>query len=289
MVNSKIDRPNIFSYHDHRLFLPRWFDYLKLTQKKFSLRGLARDAEISTGYLPSVLSGKQRLSERALKKIIEKIYLTKNEQSFLLLMRTLTDTDDPKERLNALKRMQKYDAYQDLYSSETEAYRYWTHWFYPVIREMTALPDFVLDAEYIQSKLRKKVPLNQIKKAIRFLVDSKFIGVDSGGTISLPEKEIECMDGVHRISLGQFHREMFVNASDSIENTKSGERSLLGEVLAISQDDWTAVKDILEEARKKIAKLAHSKRDAEQIYHVALAAFPVTNNEMGDDDAKREE
>lgn len=272
-------KPDIYAYHDHRLFLPAWFQFLQKNKKGFSMRKLAVKTGLAIGYLPSVMSGKIRISEKGLQKIIRHLGLSVTEQSFLILMHTLTDTDDADLRLQALKKMQAFSGYQKINAAAMEKYRYWTHWFYPVVREMAALSDFKMNATYIQQKLRDKVPLHEIEQALTFLRDYGFLKVDAKGLVAGLEEEYLAQDGVHRISLGQFHREMLQKASQSIDKVDRSQRSITGEVLALREEDWDEVQKILEDTRKKIAQLARSKQDASHVYHVALAAFPLTKKE----------
>ena len=62
------ERPDIFSYHDYRVFLKDWFEFRKQEGKGFSVRSVARDAKLGSGYLPMVLAGERNLSPKALAK-----------------------------------------------------------------------------------------------------------------------------------------------------------------------------------------------------------------------------
>ncbi|MBC7690263.1 MAG: hypothetical protein H7222_00710, partial [Methylotenera sp.] len=60
-----MSKPDIHSYHDHLKFLEDWLAYLKASQSGLSLRSLAVQAKLSSGYLPMVLSGQRILSDKA--------------------------------------------------------------------------------------------------------------------------------------------------------------------------------------------------------------------------------
>jgi uncharacterized protein (TIGR02147 family) len=106
--------------------------------------------------------------------------------------------------------------------------------------------------------------------------------------VSVKDRSLDCKEGVYKISLGQFHRQMLELAATSIENTPRAERYILGHTAAISCDDLDQVKEILDEALKKIEALgAKSKSGRHEVYHIELAAFPLTRTEKEiEDEAK---
>src|SRR5581483_10273558 len=104
-TTEKPKRPLIFQYHDYRAFFKDWFNYRKELDKDFSMRGLAGQTKLSTGYLPSVITGNRPISGKALAKIIPKLGLSQNEAAYLELMVTLSDGENQNVRVNAMNRM----------------------------------------------------------------------------------------------------------------------------------------------------------------------------------------
>ena len=174
-ISASIAKPNIFHYHDYVQYLNDWIKYQKKNQKGFSLRKVAAAAGISTGYLPMVLSGKRPLSIEALNKLLPSLNFSQSEKQFFENIHSLGITASQDERMECLRRMKRYSAYREHNPNESEVYRYLTKWYYITIREMSADPEFKLDAEWIQSRLRIHVPLGEIKEAIKFLVENKYI------------------------------------------------------------------------------------------------------------------
>ncbi|MCM2276450.1 MAG: TIGR02147 family protein [Oligoflexia bacterium] len=273
------ERPDIFRYHDYREFLKDWFDFLKKMQPGFSLRMLAQQAELASGYLPMVLSGKRPLSAKALAKLALVLGFPKAERSYLEALVSLGTSDSQDARLEALERMKRFQSYRKLNPKEIEVYQYLTRWHYVAIREMAALPEFKADAAWIRERLKGRVSLKEIKEALEFLVQNGYLELRADGSVTPPDKNLDCLGGVYRVALAEFHREMFQLASDSIESTPSAERSIQGHTFALDEKGFDRAREILNEALSKIRALEEEGSGTDTVYHAELALFPLTTSD----------
>ena len=277
-------KPNVFKYHDYRVYLKDWIESRKSVDSKFSLRKLAQTAGLTPGYLSMVLSGERVLSGKSLAKILPELQLNKTERSFFEAMHLLGTSDSEEVRLEAFHRMSQFTAYSKSNQKESETYQYLNHWYHLAIRELTAHPEFKLDAEWIRSKLRIKISLSEINDAISFLVKGRFIEINTDGTITPPDRNIDCSGGVYRISLTQYHRQMFKLAEQSLHNTRDTERNIMGHTFSVSPDKYSQVKDVIHEAIQKIQEISDRKEPGTNtkktaVYHIELALFPLTKTE----------
>ena len=279
-LNSKVKnsskRPQVYDYHDYRAFLKDWLVFQKASQSNFSLRMLSSHAGLTAGFLPLVLSGKRPLSKNAFSKLVPLLGLDPSESSFLEILITLGNTDSQEVRLQSLRQMKRFGAYQKNNSKETEVYLYLTHWYYVVIREMAALPGFHLDAEWIQLHLHDLVALKEIREAIAFLTENHYIELCADGSIQPPQKDLNCHGGVYRIALTQFHREMLELAVKSMESTPSSARSIVGHTVAIKSENFEKANAIIDDALNKIRALGEQENDPDTVYHLEMALFPLT-------------
>ncbi len=142
-------RPNIFTYHDYRGFLVDWVKYLEHAHA-LSLRGLAKQASVSSGYMPMVLAGIAPFRKKALAKLAPHLHLNGAEVSHLEQLRELAEAARPEARVMMLKRLQRKKRYRRQYPKEFETYRYMSAWHFVAIRELATVPDFKPDADWIQ-------------------------------------------------------------------------------------------------------------------------------------------
>ncbi len=276
-------KPNIFEYVDHILFLNDWFDYLK-SEERISMRTISEKAQLAIGYLPMCLGGKRVLSSKALLKMAPHLKLNGSEQRFLELLVIVGTSENPDTRLRAVGDMTKLQAFKKNNYKELEVYKYLTNWYYVAIREMVALPDFDPNPEWIQGRLNGRISLADCEEAIRFLVSSGFVIVDTQGKYSIPKLALDCKEGIYKLSLGEFHRQMFKFAAESIENIPRAQRSIAGHTVAIRLEDLGKVTDILNDAIGKLHLLGQNTTNPDQVYHIELAAFPLTQKKVKKDD-----
>lgn len=276
--NTAAEKPDVFNYHDYRRYLKDWFAFAK-DSFGLSLRQTATDSGLSVSFLSMVLAGSRNLSGRALEKFLPVLELSSPRVAYFKLLQTIGDSESHAERMEALDKLQKQSGYKKLNPKELEVYRYLSHWYYVAIREMVELPEFRLDPNWIQDHLNYPVPLNEINEALKFLKEYNFIEELPGNKARLAEKRVDCFEGIYKIALSNFYKEMFQLASQSIEKTPRTKRNLSFETMAISSENFEELKLILDDARKKVEALGARVKNPDSIYHISFAAFPIASAE----------
>jgi uncharacterized protein (TIGR02147 family) len=271
------ERPEIFEYHDYRKFLADWLAFKKASQSSFSLRRLAKEAGLASGYLPMVLGGQRPLSHAAWGKLAPHMGLTPREKGFFENLLQLGTSDSHERRVEALNRMQRSPRYQKGNPREAEVYEYLTHWYYVAIREMAAVDDFQDDPHWIQQRLRYSVSLQEVAVALEFLLKNGYLERGAGGKIKAPEKSLDCSGGIYRVALGKYHRELLQLAAESIDKTPSAEREILCHTVTLGPKAMDEARRIANEAIQKITDLGKTVEDGEDVYHMEVALFPLTN------------
>jgi uncharacterized protein (TIGR02147 family) len=277
-------RPDIYSFHDYRKFLLEQISYLRTKNPDFSIRYLARHAGLSPAYFSMIIKGIRGFSDKTLEDVLPHLGLNPSERSYFRLLCVVADAPNPKEKIKALSRIQTFRTYKKQNPNETEVYQYLTKWYYVAIREMVPLPGFKLEPKWIQQRLARPVLIGEIKKAIKFLMDHGLIAVKPDGSAFLPDRNLDCKDGIFQIALREFHKQMLSLASDSIENATGKERIILGHTFAISEEAFGRLREILEEALKRSVAVneAPDRPGPKRVYHVTLAGFPISKEGTGE-------
>lgn len=281
MPGSKVERPDVFGYLDYRAFFKDWLAYQKASQSGVSLRALARNSGLTAGYLSMAIAGTRPLTEKALAKLKGSLNLNDAEFNYLHQLVILGTSQQHEERFSAVEKMKRYRSYRRLNPKETEVYQYLSQWYYVAIREMTGLPDFRADAQWIQARLRSHVELKEIKEALRFLSENGFIQLLSDGRAIPPEKRLDCDGGVFRLSMSNFHKQVLKLAGESIENTDREHRQLQGHAFVADAETFEKAKTILEEAFERIRSLTAESPNSDSVYYLEMALFPFTQKPNG--------
>jgi uncharacterized protein (TIGR02147 family) len=264
----------LFNYHDYREFLTDWFSFQKENQS-FSLRDFAEKCGLSTGYLPMVLSGKRNLSLKGFEKLQPALKLNQEETQYFKALLDLSDSQETKERLRAFDEIKKLRSFQQKSKSELEVFKYLSSWLNVTIRELALRKDFKADPEWIQKRLILKVSLNDISESLRFLIDHKFLLKHSSG-YKPSAKQLNCFAGVFKLSLAEFHKQMFMLAAHSIDATPRDQRNLLGHTFMISEKQIEPLRLILDDTLKRVESLSNQESESGPVYHVILSTFPIT-------------
>lgn len=264
-------RPKVIDYHDYRAFLKDWFAYLESGPEGFSLRQLARAAGVGVSLLSMCLNGKRGLSAAVFAKLRAHLGLGERDLQYLDLLREMAEAPTQEDRVRVMAHLQKRQEYKNRHPQEFETFHYLSAWYFVAIREMAALPDFKPEAQWVQSRLREHVPLENVTKALAFLKEHGFIGDTPG-----PQKNLECAGGVYRVALRNFHKEMLNQVHTAIENVPADHRQILGHTLAIPAEHLDQVSTILQEALTKIENLGEQSTPPDTVYHITLAAVPLT-------------
>jgi uncharacterized protein (TIGR02147 family) len=270
-------RPDVFAYHDYKSYLRDWIAYRKATEHGFSIRELATRGKFAVGYLSSVISGTRHISLKTFQKLLPVLGLEDTEGAFLENMVKFATAETQEIRLIALERMNSFGSYQRKNPNEARMVRYMSHWINVAIREMSTMPDFKADPAWIQSQLRMNVSQLEVGQALDFLTSNGFIRIREDGTIEQSESHLECAGEVFRDSLVQYHRQMFMLATQSVDNARGTERNLVGHTISIDPEQYDVARKILDDALTKIQTLPGLAPAAKpMVYHVELALFPIT-------------
>jgi uncharacterized protein (TIGR02147 family) len=277
MDKSHENKPDIFTYHDFRVFLRDWLEYLRKIDSRFSLRTLAKKSRLSVAYLPMVFSGSRKLSQKSLQKMLPHLQLSSTEQSYFELICQLGQGEANDETLEALKKIQRFHSYAEKNPRETEVYNYLSRWYNIVIREMVQIKEFRADANWIHRRLAYKVPLAEVERALSFLISHGFIEVGPNGVCRVPERALDCEGQVFKIALTQFHKKMIEFGIVALDETPRERRDITGMTIPISDENFKQVRAILDSALRQIEELSAKDKSPDSVYHVAFLAYPMTN------------
>lgn len=269
-------KPDIYSYHDYRAYLKDRVEFEKSVRPRFSLRVLSGEAKIAPGFLPMLLAGDRSVTVEVLERIAIGLNLNKEERRYLQGLRTISESPSQALRIEALEELQKNRGYKEQNPRELEVHHYLSRWFNVAIREMVNLEEFKLDAKWIRSRLRVKVPLVEVEKALAFLLEKGFIQKKGEDKATVMEKKLECTGSVYRLTFSQFHREMLKLASDALETVPFEERSITGLTFPIPVEKYKEVFKILDEALDKIDAISSQSKGNDSVYHVGISLFPLT-------------
>jgi uncharacterized protein (TIGR02147 family) len=140
---------------------------------------------------------------------------------------------------------------------------------------MTGLKGFRKQATWIQERLVRPMTETQIDAAFALLLDAGLIRRTANGFQSV-DVNITTRDEVRNLMVRNFHREMSVLASESLEKIPAQERDISSITLPLRPGDFAKVKEHLQLMRKELLNLAAEPGEGETLVQINLQCFPLT-------------
>ncbi len=280
-LSDPVTKPDIFKYTDDIAFLNAQIEFLRGRDKKFSVRYLSREAGLAVGYLPMCLSRKRNLSLLALDKIINLLRLARDEKKVLRLLRRIELTESPIERVECMHSIQRSKGYRENNVPEVEVFKYLTSWLNVTILELARSPEFKPSAEWIQSKLNFSATILDIEKAMGVLTSIGYIEILPEGKWQAREKLLNCNDGIFKLSLAAFHRQILNLVSEAIESKPRSERMILGHTMALNEKGELEARELLNEVQRKLEQIGIEQKATDRVCHFELCSLTVAKYTKG--------
>ena len=267
--------PSPFDFPDYVDYLMSYLSYRKENEPNIILE-FTKVTGISGDSLKKVVRRSKKIESKEHNKILKYINLPENESEFLEVLYLLSVSDSGLDRTKAMQQLARFDSFKKKNPDGYEAWRYLSHWYYPAIREMATLPEFKMDPFWIQSQLVRFVSVTEIRKCLNFLIGAQFIKAEEDGKVVSRHKHINCTGGLYRLALRNYHKEMLEVAISSITSLSSDKRMLLAHTVAVPESKKDLLFRILAETIEKVQALGAGENSEDEIYHVELAALPLT-------------
>lgn len=281
-MSAALKRPSVSNYQDPIHFLKDWFQYLKKTDRSFSLRELARQSGVSVSYLTMMTQRKRPITDKLFRKIAPCLKLDRLELRTLERLIELSRSTTTEAKTTALHKLQNLKSYREANPAEWEVHRYLSNWLNVAVREVIQLKDFKNDPSWIQERLVEKIPPDEITQAMDLLIKLGLVDLEGGQQMVISKRTLQCHDEIFRISLGCFHAQMLELAAKSITNTSRENRVILGSTIGLPKEKTGELFEMIRDFQKKLEQWAEPFKDIDEIYHFEAAAFPLTKKTGSD-------
>lgn len=279
-LQNTLERPDIRQYSDYRTYLRDIIPHLKATDPEFSYRTFSRRAGFSSpNYLKLVAESQRNLAPASIDKFARGLGLDRRERRVFRLLVLLDGARTDRERNDhylGLLELVTDDPNARLRSHQFEIYRDW----YPlVIREMTALPDFRPDPQWVAQRLRPRITTAQARRALKQLFELGLMVAAEDGTVELAERRITTGPEVHSLAVRNYHRAHLGLAAEALDGVGQEDRNVTSVTVKLSKSGYDEAVREIAKLREKLLDLADEPQiddDAAEIHHVLVALFPVT-------------
>lgn len=271
------DSPNIYTYLDFRAYLKDYYVWAKSERRGFSYRRFSQLAGLSSSnFLKLVIDGKRNIGDNSLEGISNALKLNEMQARFFEDLVEFGQAKTPTAAARVYKRLSKYRERNKVHTLEGGLYDYFTHWFYPAIRELAARDDFTDDPVWLSKQLLPSISPAEAKRAFEVLEELKLLQRDKEGSFQRGETSVTTGSEVQRRAIIGYHHQMLERSGASIQIVPQEEREISAMTVCISANRFAEIKQRLQQFRDEILDYCDTDTDPERVYQLNIQFFPLS-------------
>lgn len=219
-------------FDDYREFLKEILRQRTSINPKYSLRGFARDLEMTPPRLSEVLNGKRNISAKTAAKIALSLDLNEEEREWFCTLVQVTDapSQDAKDIARISMKRFKTSQGKEYEVVEDEIFHVIADWYHFGILELTHVTGFRSSPEWISKKLG--ISPEQAKDAIQRLMKLEMLRLEEGRMVSTNINISTKAIGISEARRRMF-RQLLHCARDALLTNKVEERDFSTMIMAI--------------------------------------------------------
>jgi len=269
--------PSIFDFLDYRTWLRDAFAAQKRTDRTFGYRKIAPALGLkSPGHITWILQGKRNLTSKSAQSLCDVFHMGPSELQWLELLIAHNDCHEPLERLRLFKRIAGGLHGKRRILEQAQA-AYWSHWQFPVIRELAAIaPELTLDPDALGKRVWPAISRKEAEQALHTLEHIGLLARQPNGTLARKDKVLSAGDDWTAEAVRSFQASLLVLAQQALAEIPKENRDISTVTFSVSKKTLAAIQKRAREFRQEVIALARTDREPEGVYHLALQLFPAS-------------
>ena len=274
-----VELPSVYAYLDYRAFLRDHFAASKQLKAHYSYRFFSRRAGLaSTNFLKLVMDGKRNLGATTVDAFARALKLDEAEARFFADLVALAQAETVSERNRAFDRVAADRRFRAARRLEGPLFEYLRHWFYPVVRELAARPDFVEQPAWIARQIRPAISAKQAKAALVTLERLGLLVRDAGGRLVRGETSLTTGHEVRSAMVPVYHRQMIEQAALAVDDVPADERDVSALTVCVRASSLADLKQRIRRFREEMMERCDSEDEPERVYQLCVQLFPLSRS-----------
>lgn len=242
-------------------FLQTLFDERKAKNPRYSLRAFARQLEVDSSTLSSILTGRRKVSPRQVTRILRKLGIEDVDVQlrFIASAAGIELPEPPHE-------------YSEVDMKVFAAMRDWEH--------SAIMAAFDIDPTLDEARLARLLglPASRVHRSVNRLRELGMV-VRKGNEWRTTSPHQVASPSVSSRAMRDCHRQYIEKALDSLEKDEVDVRDISGITVSFERKRLPAIRLAIREFRRKIADLA-DRGGADSVYRLNVQLFPLTKGKI---------
>ena len=280
-MEKKNNKPKIYDYVDHVMYMKDMVEYLKKESKVFSFRYFAKKSGFaSQSALKFFLDGKRNLTSDSILKVAKGFQLDSTESKYFENLVKLNQESSNEKKTQYFEQMLKVQKKKNIRLSSSDQYEYFSKWYNPVVRELVRCKDFQGDPKWIARRIFPMISVIEARESLRLLERLGMIQKDVTGKYIQSDRAVTTEREILSMVARNFHREMGKQAIDSLDAVPKDRRDFSGITFGLPSHMVQKLKDKLNEFREELnSTLGSLDEETDEVYHLNIQLFPLTKKE----------
>jgi len=267
---------SIFEYLDYREHLKDAFDAKKADSPLYSYRMFATFLGLDPSNVFRILQKDAHLPARCQARAIEFLSLSGRASEYFVLLVAYGHERKASAKQKILEQaLELRDvARRDVVAAELS---YFKDWWVVALRTMIEVVEGRSVPRELSARLKPSVPEAEVVKALELLQELGLVKKIASGRLALSDVHLTATAGPEKVmAVRRFQSQILTLASESLERFPPDLRDISTLTLAIDQDAFGEVREVLRECRRQIQKCAEGSRRPDRVMQLAMAFFPLS-------------
>lgn len=230
----------------------------------------------SASSLSMVLTGERLPSEDMIERLTKDFKMTGREERYFKLLIELERKKTKNQDINEhLKLIQKMSTEKNSYSIDLQQFSVISEWYYIALKQLISTDSFVEDENWIYKRLRKKVSVGQIKKALKDLEDLEIIKRDENSRLRVVKPGLITTNDIPSSAIKKHHYGMMELAQEALMEQEVDQRQMNSTTMRIKKENLPEAKKFIFDFLKEFSS-RYSELDAEDVYQMNVQFFELT-------------
>lgn len=269
--------PEIRQYIDYRKYLKDFYHAKKQLSQDYSYRVFARRAGISSpSHFKMIIDRDRNLSSKTTDQYIKGLGLGKTEAGYFELLVRYDQEKDHERKVEYFQEILKEKKKKGFSPLASEQYNFLSKWHYVAVYVMVDLEDFESDPEWMVKRLRKRVSIPNVEKAIEDLLKIGLLKYDSDMKLVQTQGALDTPEEIIDIAIKSYHHNMIQLALNYLEEGDWLLREFNGGTLPVNKETLPLLKEKIRDFRKELNDLTANIDEVCEVYQFNIQLFPLT-------------